>query len=138
MYNYSEAYLSSREFYERQGTDDPYSLMGFRGTFTFSDHSLVPELIQTYVLRKTKYERFRQVPLELVNTLAREIHGGEPGVALRILDSLAEMAVERARLLALDATSEKSNYTPELTIDDWSAQGNAPDVAKEERTDDAE
>ena len=138
MYNYSEAYLSSREFYERQGTDDPFSLMGFRGEFTFSDHSLVPELIQTYVLRKTKYERFRQVPLELVNTLAREIHGGEPGVPLRILDSLAEMAVERARLLALDATSEKSNYTPELTIDDWSAQGNAPDVAKEERTDDAE
>jgi len=114
-------YINNRTFYAEQSTDNPNSLMGFRGTFTFSEHGLVPDLIREYVLLVTRKERFSQIPLEEINRLAREIHGGEPGVAVRIIDAMTEIRAQRA-LENQDEPNERGTYTPEHTLDDWSSQ----------------
>jgi hypothetical protein len=115
-------YIDTRTFYAEQSTDNPGSLMGFRGTFTFSEHGLVPDLIREYVLLVTRKERFSQIPLEEINRLAREIHGGETGVPLRIIDAMTEIRAKRA-LEQQDEPNERSTYTPEHTLDDWTNQG---------------
>jgi hypothetical protein len=97
--------------------DNPHHLNGFVGEFAFSDHLLVPEIVQSLVLYSTKYERFSQVPLDTVNSIAREVHGGEPGFVVRALERIRE--IKQGRADAARAENDKNIYEPTLTIDDW-------------------
>lgn len=109
------------EFWKDRQLDNPYHLNGFVGEFAFTDHDLVPEEVQTLVLYLTKYERFRQVPLDTVNAIAREVHGDRraPGFVVRALERI--LAVKQARAAGIAAENEKNMYEPTLTIDDWNA-----------------
>lgn len=103
--------------------DTPYLLNGFRGEFAFSDHSLVPEIVQNLVMYSTKYERFRDVPLELVNEIARDAHGGEAGFVVRALERIRAIKHSRVDRDQKDADV----YVPQLSIDDWNrTEGGTP------------
>jgi hypothetical protein len=109
----------SIEHWRGRYVDNPMHINGFVGEFAFSDHDLVPEIVQTLVLYTTKYERFRQVPLEEVNRIARDVHEGKPEFVVRALERI--LAVKRARAAGIAAENEKNTYEPTLTIDDWNA-----------------
>lgn len=114
-----------RDYWLDRELDNPFHLNGFVGEFTFSDHTLVPEEVQNLVLRVTRYERFRQVPLEEVNRIAREVHGGKPGFLVRAIERIIEAQRERlARLSDDSVTKPGAVYENELTIDDWNGDRN--------------
>lgn len=104
------------EYWQNRDLDCPYLLNGFRGEFAFSDHSLVPEMVRNLVMTVTRYERFRSVPIEEINAIAREVHGGEPGFCTRALERIRDHKLTRNTI-----TSESSVYEPTLSIDDWTA-----------------
>ena len=122
MLDFEPQIADTRAHYERQDNSRiTHSLMSFEGEFNFSDHSLVPEIIQTYVLYATKYERFRQVPLDTVNEMARAIGQGKPGSPLRFLDAIQTLKQQRRDAILAEANNDKVAYTPENSIDDWSS-----------------
>lgn len=107
------------EYWRERELTNPHHPNGFVGEFAFSDHAVVPEIVQTLVLYSTKYERFRDVPLAVVNEIAREVHGGKPGFVVRALERIR--AVKQARAEGITAENDKNIYEPTLTIDDWNA-----------------
>ena len=104
--------------------DKPFTLNGFQGEFNFTDHTLVPEEVRNLVLHSTKYERFRQVPLDTINQIAREVHGGEPGFIVRAAERILELYKLKQSADSDLKTDSKGVYENQMTIDDWSADTN--------------
>lgn len=105
--------------------DNPNHINGFRGEFSFSDHSVVPETVRNLVMHVTPYERFRSVPLEEITRIARETHGGKPGFIVRATERIIQAVRERhARQSDEPVTKTAHVYENELTIDDWNGDQN--------------
>lgn len=117
MLDRTKIYREQAERYRNLDLDNPHSLNGFRGTFNFSDHNLVPEEIRNLVLLTLQKERFRDVPLDKVNAIAQEVHGEDrlPGFVTRLYAAMivAEQRVQQG----LKPTS--TEYEPEFTLEDW-------------------
>jgi hypothetical protein len=114
--------------WEDRYLDDPHHINGFTGEFNITDHALAHEVVQNLVMYSVKHERFRDVPLSTVNSIAREVHGGKPGFVQRAYARMAE--IQRARNEGVAAVSDKNVYEPTLTIDDWNSKGNEDDDGK--------
>ena len=106
--------------------DNPYHINGFRGEFAFSSHDVVPETVRNLVMHVTRYERFREVPLEEITRIARETHGGEPGFIVRATERIIQAVRERhARTEGSESVTKNTHvYENELTIDDWNGDQN--------------
>jgi hypothetical protein len=65
------------EFY-KQHIDNPNTVNGFRGTWQFSDHTLIPDELYPFLSRHFGIARLRRVPLEQINKLMNELWDG-PG-----------------------------------------------------------
>lgn len=67
----------SIEFY-KQDIDNPHSVNGFRGTWKFSDHTLIPNTLHGFLTRYFGVGKLRRVPLEQINKVMNEVWEG-PG-----------------------------------------------------------
>lgn len=79
MYDYAKQLESKIEFYSRpELTEDPYSVAGFRGTWQFSEHSKIPDVLHGFLQRYFGYMRLSRIPLDQINKVMNEVWEG-PG-----------------------------------------------------------
>jgi len=58
--------------------EDPFHPNGFKGTWQFSSHDLIPSVLQGFIQRYFGVYRIRRIPIEQINTLINELWDG-PG-----------------------------------------------------------
>jgi hypothetical protein len=121
--NFAEPF-SSVAFWENQPTDKPWLLNGFRGTFAYSDHSLIPEPIQNFLI-EFFYSRLgegrknwvKMIPLEEINQTLNEIWEG-PGSMAKLERMKLEMRNSRISDEPKDTEKLFKNYeTPTIESD---------------------
>jgi hypothetical protein len=119
-------------YWERQPTDQPWTVNGFNGTWNFSDHSLIPDVLRNFISESfPKIERFKRIPLEDINTLMNDVWEG-PGSMVKIQKLTKEL--RSSRLAGLDSSSIKMDDVK--TINDFTEEaflGNKFDDVREER-----
>lgn len=99
------------DFYKRD-IDNPFSVNGFRGTWQFSDHTLIPNTLVPFLQRYFGIMRIRRVPLEDINKLMNELWEG-PGSLEKILRLEAEMRASGKLIKITSADIEKSKFEEE-------------------------
>lgn len=111
-----EKIASVNTYWERQPTDQPWTLNGFNGTWTFSDHSLIPESLRNFIFENfPKIERFKRIPLEEINKLMNDVWEG-PGSMVKVARLTKELRL--ARQQGIDTSSKDTSDIK--TIDDYS------------------
>ena len=92
-------------YWARQPINDPGTLNGFKGTFAFSDHLLIPQGITEFLLEHFhkkcfkgsntwKKNHIQAIELEEINELMNEIWEG-PGSMNKIATLTNEMRIQR-------------------------------------------
>lgn len=71
------------EFYKKD-IDNPNSVNGFRGTWNFSDHHLIPSIFNQLLLRHFGVNRLSRIPLAKINTFLNDLWDG-PGSLEKLL-----------------------------------------------------
>lgn len=102
--------MDTKTYWERQPTDNPYTINGFNGTWNISDHSLVSSELRNYLLEAFHPEsKFKRIPLDAINTLLNEVWEG-PGSMVKIERLHREMYNERmaAKLMGDEDTKTKT------------------------------
>jgi len=85
----------SVSYWESQPTDQPHLLNGFKGTWAFSDHNLIPEPLRNFIIESfPKIEKFKRIPLEDINALMNDVWDG-PGSMPKIQKLYDDMRAER-------------------------------------------
>ena len=69
-------------FYKRD-IDNPMSVNGFRGTWQFSDHRLIPDVFRGFLQRHYGVMRLQRIKIEDINVLLNELWDG-PGSLAKI------------------------------------------------------
>lgn len=92
------------EFFKRD-IDNPHSVNGFRGTWQFSDHSLIPDTLFGFITRHFAQGKLRRIPLDRINQLMNEVWEG-PG-SLEKLFRLEWDMRQSGRLIKFDALDIK-------------------------------
>jgi len=111
--------MNSQEFWEQQPTDQPWLVNGFNGTWAFTDHDLIPNSLNNFIMESfPKIERFKRIPLEDINALMNEVWEG-PGSMVKIQKFLDETRTKRINAL-ISGTSKDNNDVK--TIDDYSEE----------------
>ena len=93
------------KFWAKQPIDDPQTINGFKGTFAFSDHLLIPQGITEFLLEHFhkkcfkgsntwKKNHIQAIELEEINELMNEIWEG-PGSMNKIATLTNEMRIQR-------------------------------------------
>ena len=111
-----ESIASVDTYWERQPTDQPWTLNGFAGTWTFSDHNLIPDGLRNFIMESfPKIEKFKRIPLDQINTLMNDVWEG-PGSMPKIARLTKEMRI--ARQTGIDTSAKDTSEVK--TIDDYS------------------
>lgn len=76
-------------FYKKD-IDNPFSVNGFKGTWQFSDHSLIPDVLHNFICRWFGVGRIKRAPLKEINTLMNDVWEG-PGSLEKIFRLEREM-----------------------------------------------
>jgi hypothetical protein len=119
-----ERIASVDTYWERQPTDQPHTLNGFRGTWNFSDHSLIPESLQNFIMLSfPKAEKFRRIPLSDINALMNDVWEG-PGSMVKVKALEKELKIARWQMLdgGVKDTSDQK------TIDDYNESDFSPSI----------
>jgi hypothetical protein len=83
------------EYWDRQPTDQPWSVNGFKGTWAFTDHNLIPDSLRNFIWESfPKHERFRRIPLDEINALMNDVWEG-PGSMPKIMRLYRELREAR-------------------------------------------
>lgn len=107
--------MDSLTYWKNQPTDKAHLLNGFKGTWNFSDHNLIPEPIRNFVIEAfPKFEKFKQIPLEDINKTMNDIWEG-PGSMPKLISLTYELRAQRT-----SKSSSQENLDPVKTIDDFS------------------
>ena len=102
-------------YWEKQPTDQPWTLNGFNGTWNFSDHALIPEALKNFIFEfYPKVERFKRIPLDEINKLMNDVWDG-PGSMVKVEKIYHEM--RNARLNQISGSSKDLGDVK--TIDDY-------------------
>jgi hypothetical protein len=110
--------MDTLTYWERQPTDQPWTLNGFNGTWNFRDHNLIPESLRNFIIENfPKVEKFKRIPLEDINTLMNDVWEG-PGSMPKIIKLMAEMRTQR--LGKSDISVQTLTQDDVKTIDDYS------------------
>ena len=76
---YKQAVESKIEFYNREEfLTNPFHPAGFTGTWQFTSHDSIPEVLQGFIQRYFGQYRIRRVPIESINEIMNDIWEG-PG-----------------------------------------------------------
>lgn len=110
----------SISYWEKQPTDQPHLLNGFKGTWNFSDHNLIPEPIRNFIIEMfPKVEKFKRIPLEDINSLMNEVWEG-PGSMPKLMTMMRDNRAKRLGKNDIGVTSLDNKDVP--TIDDYSEE----------------
>ena len=82
--------VESRIAFYKKDIDAPHSVNGFRGTWNFSDHNLIPDVLKGFLMRHFDVSRLRRVPLQDINKVMNEVWEG-PGSLEKIFRLELEM-----------------------------------------------
>lgn len=112
--------MDSITYWEKQPTDQPWLVNGFKGTWNFSDHNLIPDSLRGFIIESfPKVEKFKRIPLEQINSLMNDVWEG-PGSMVKIVKLTQEMRQER--LKGLDSSKISSLSSDAKTMDDYSEE----------------
>jgi hypothetical protein len=115
MFDEATAVENKINFYKKD-IDNPYSVNGFRGTWKFSDHTLIPDTLFGFLTRHFAQAKLRRVPLEKINQVMNEVWEG-PGSLEKLLRLELEMKLS-GRLIKFDASDFKDKKKDEEEEDD--------------------
>tara|TARA_B110000503_G_scaffold92164_1_gene139031 strand:+ start:891 stop:1280 length:390 start_codon:yes stop_codon:yes gene_type:complete len=102
-------------------TDCPHSVNGFKGTWNFSDHNLIPDIFRMFLLRSFRSNRLSRISLDKINTLMNNTWEG-PGSLEKILRkefelrSTVDIKLEVTTKLKSD---DEDDNSPELALNSW-------------------
>ena len=117
------------EFYSRpEFVDNPYHPAGFKGTFAFSDHSLIPDVFVGFLMRHFGRMRLKRVPISEINDLLNSVWDG-PGSLEKIFRLEAELAASGKDIVITPMDYVKSKTFEE---DDTPLADNEYDASSEE------
>ena len=100
----------------KQDIDNPYSVNGFRGTWNFSDHTLIPDSLHGFLTRQFGQAKLRRIPLDKINQVMNEVWEG-PGS----LDKLFRLELEMrqaGKMIKFDANDFKDKKKDDEEEDD--------------------
>ena len=106
-------------FYKRD-IDNPMSVNGFRGTWQFSDHRLIPDVFRGFLQRHYGVMRLQRIKIEDINVLLNELWEG-PGSLEKIFRMENELynAGTNIKFSPLDiAKTKKFEEDDEKELDD--------------------
>jgi len=116
MFNFTEANASAIKYWSEQPTDQPWLLNGFKGTWTFSDHALIPEVILEFLLEyyrprlgEMRKGHIKVIPLNEINDLLNEVWEG-PGSMVKIVNMTYDMRYKRYETTPIDAKDVMKGY----------------------------
>jgi hypothetical protein len=92
------------EFYKRD-IDNPHSVNGFRGTWNFSDHTLIPNTLYGFITRYFGQAKLRRIPLDRINQIMNEVWEG-PGSLEKLFRMELEMR-QSGKLIKFDSNDFK-------------------------------
>jgi len=105
------------EFYKRD-IDNPHSVNGFRGTWNFSDHTLIPNTLYGFITRYFGQAKLRRIPLDRINQIMNEVWEG-PGSLEKLFRMELEMR-QSGKLIKFDSNDfkvkKKADEEEELDI----------------------
>jgi hypothetical protein len=110
MFDEATAVENKINFYKKD-IDNPYSVNGFRGTWKFSDHTLIPDTLFGFLTRHFAQAKLRRIPLEKINQVMNELWEG-PGSLEKLLRLELEMK-QSGRLIKFDASDFKDKKKDE-------------------------
>lgn len=110
--------LDSRiEFYKKD-IDTPWLVNGFRGTWQFSDHSLIPSILHGFLTRYFGIAKLKRVPLNEINKIMNEVWEG-PGSLEKLFRLEAEM-IAAGQTIKFDSRDfEKAKEKEEVEEDEF-------------------
>ena len=119
MYNDSRSI--ALDYWTQQPTDQPWLVNGFKGTWAFSDHSLIPDVILEYLLEsfRDRLGEFRKghvksIPLNEINDLLNSVWEG-PGSVVKLVNLTYDMRSNRFSTISNDAKDPLKGYdTPTI------------------------
>lgn len=118
MFDEAKSVENKIEFYKRD-IDNPYAVNGFRGTWKFSDHTLIPDTLFSFLTRYFGQAKLRRIPLDKINTLMNEVWEG-PGSLEKLFRMELEMR-QAGKLIKFDASDfrdkKKDEEEDELELD---------------------
>jgi hypothetical protein len=118
MFDEATAVENKIEFYKKD-IDNPYSVNGFRGTWKFTDHTLIPDTLFGFLTRHFGQAKLRRIPLEKINQVMNDLWEG-PGSLEKLLRLELEMK-QSGRLIKFDASDfrdkKKEEEDDELELD---------------------
>jgi hypothetical protein len=113
--------LKSRvEFYSQPSlVNDPFHPAGFAGTWKFSDHNLIPEVLTGFLQRHFGVMRLKRIPLDDINKLMNEVWEG-PGSIPKLLNLENDLRIsgKEIKFTASDIAQLKIKDTEEDQDDD--------------------
>ena len=121
MFNFTEANASAVKYWSEQPTDQPWLLNGFKGTWAFSDHALIPEVINEFILEyfrprlgEMRKGHIKVIPLNEINDLLNEVWEG-PGSMVKIVNMTHNMRIARLDVAPDDTKDPLKGYdTPTI------------------------
>ncbi len=94
MFDYQKACEDKISFYSKpEFVEDPQHPAGFRGTFKFSDHKLIPDVYHGFLQRYFGVLRLSRVPLEDINKVMNETWEG-PGSLAKLFNLEEQMRID--------------------------------------------
>jgi hypothetical protein len=118
MFDEATAVENKIEFYKKD-IDNPYSVNGFRGTWKFTDHTLIPDTLFGFLTRHFGQAKLRRIPLEKINQAMNDLWEG-PGSLEKLFRLELEMK-QSGRLIKFDASDfrdkKKEEEDDELELD---------------------
>ena len=100
MFDEAKAVENRINFY-KQDIDNPHSVNGFRGTWKFTDHTLIPETLFGFLTRYFGQAKLRRIPLDRINQLMNEVWEG-PGSLEKLFRLELEMK-QSGKMIKFDA-----------------------------------
>ena len=122
MYNDSRSI--ALDYWTQQPTDQPWLVNGFKGTWAFSDHSLIPDVILEFLLEtfrdrlgELRKGHVKSIPLNEINDLLNSVWEG-PGSVVKLVNLTYDMRSNRFSTISNDAKDPLKGYnTPTIESD---------------------
>lgn len=117
--------LESKVAFYQKDIDNPFTVNGFKGTWQFSDHSLIPDTLVGFLLRSFGVGRLKRIPLEDINKLMNEIWEG-PGSLEKVFRLQYEMEATGKKIILDPRDFPKSKKDDEEEDDEFATMPDLP------------
>ena len=104
------------DYWDNYPQDNPHLLNGFKGTFAFSDHLLIPEPLTEFLLEfyrggigERRSNHIKAIPLEEINDLLNEQWEG-PGSMSKIVRMTYDLKANRLLENPVDSKAALKGY----------------------------